>query len=230
MTRRSPPIACGPSQAIVFGVFLGALDLAGCVDPKGDYQDFSARPLAEREASIVDVQRTPCQQLIEQDPSGQYFMSCRPMALPTPFGLAITQTLTGSGDAEAAKLVFSFTPLAFGATNLSATAGDTMTLAATPLSSDCTYTEDIGTLTLGRTATVLDRELTATNVVLRAKLLSQDRACGELDGSVDLIMLDLTKDGDICVMVRAPDDGTVPPVSEGDYSCDSSLLPPRGTL
>ena len=229
MTRRSPPVAWAPPGSVAFGLLLVVLDLAGCIDPKADYQDFAARPLAEREAGVVDVERTPCQQLIERDPSGKSFMSCRPTALPTPFGLAITQTVTASGNGEG-SLVLSFTPLKFAATNLSETAGDTITLAPTPLSGDCSYTENIGTLTLGRSATVLDRELTATNVVLRAKLLSKDRGCGELDGTVDLIMLDLTQDGDICVMVRAPDDGSVPPVSDGDYSCDPALLPPRRPL
>jgi hypothetical protein len=217
-------------RAMTFGLFLLALDVGGCIDPKADYQDFAARPLAEREASVVDVLRTPCQELIEQDPSGKYFMSCRPLSPPTPFGLSITQTVTGSGDGSAGTLGLSFTPINYGATNLSETAGDTVTLAPTPLSSDCNYTENIGTLTLGRAATVLDRELTATNVVLRGKLLSKDRDCGELDGNVDLIMLDLTKDGDICVMLRAPDDGSVPHVADDDYSCDPSLLPPRHPL
>src|SRR6185295_18889099 len=138
-----------------------------------------------------DVQQTSCEKLIEQDPSGTFFLSCRPMALPTPFGLSITHTVPRSEDGGGAQLVFSFTPLRFGATNLSETAGDTMTLAPTPITSDCGYTEQIGTLTLGAQATVLDRELTATDVVLRAKLLTRDRACGELDGKVDLIMLDL---------------------------------------
>jgi hypothetical protein len=226
MTRRSLPVICGQSPALALGVLLGALGAAGCIDPKADYQDFATRPLAEREASVVDVQRTPCEQLIEQDPSGRYFLSCRPMALPTPFGLSIDQTVTTTADGGSA-LLLSFTPLKFGATSLSDTAGDPTSLPATPLSSDCTYTEQIGTLTLGAKATVLDRELTATDVVLRAKLLSKDRDCGELDGKLDLIMLDLSKDGDICVMLRAPADGSVPTIADGDYSCDPSLLPPR---
>src|SRR6185369_2754054 len=121
MSRRSLPMASGPLPKVRWGVLVGALGAGGCIDPKADYQDFAARPLAERDATAADVQQTSCEKLIEEDPSGTFFLSCRPMALPTPFGLSITHTVTRSEDGGAAQLVFSFTPLRFGATNLSET-------------------------------------------------------------------------------------------------------------
>ena len=66
----------------------------------------------------------------------------------------------------------------------------------------CAYTENIGTLTLEAAANSLMRDLTATNVVLRGKLQTPTQSCGELDGQVDLIMLSLQGDGDICIFTR----------------------------
>src|SRR5436309_8293465 len=128
MTRRSLPVVRVASPKVVFATLLSAFIAAGCIDPKADYQDFASRPLSEREAGLVDVQHTPCQELIEQDPSGRYYLSCRPMALPTPFGLAITQTLTAPSGGGVADFVLSFTPLMFGAANFPQSAGDTTTL------------------------------------------------------------------------------------------------------
>ncbi len=205
-----------------------AAGAVGCVHPDEDYQAFIARPVKVREAGVTDVTLTPCEELLRQDLDGLFYTSCRPHDLPAPFALAVNQKVTPSADGKTATFDLSFTPLKIAATMMSETVGDLVTLPQTMLDTACAYTENIGTLTLGRAANALDRELTATNVVLRGKLQSRDRSCGELDGSVDLIMLSLAKDGDICVFVRAPDDGSLPVVRDpDDYVCDPSDLQPR---
>ena len=111
---------------------------------------------------------------------------------------------------------------------MSDTAGDPIILQPTTIDTNCAYTENIGTLTLNASANSLGRDLTATNVVLRGKIQSANRACGELDGQVDLIMLSLQGDGDYCVFLPAPSDGSIPTVADADYACDPSELQPRG--
>jgi hypothetical protein len=95
-------------------------------------------------------------------------------------------------------------------------------------SDDCAYHYDIGTLTLAAEANSLGRDLEAKQVLLRGKLQDANRSCAELDGRVDdPISIDLTPDGDICILQRVPADDSVPMVADGDYACDPKSLPPR---
>jgi hypothetical protein len=199
--------------------------VGGCIDPKSDYEDFLTRPLAQMEAGVVDVQLTPCQELLSQDLSGQYYTTCMPKALPKPFALAVNQhfTMTPGG----AKLDFSFKPIRKDSLRLDDTVGDEITLPSTTVSSDCTYTETIGTLVLPGPSNSLGFDLTAENVVLRGKIQKPDRACGELDGNVPLIGLSLEGDGDACLFYRIPPGQMAPTVMPTDFVCDTTLLPPR---
>jgi hypothetical protein len=198
---------------------------SGCISPRDDYDDFAKRPLAVREAGVVDVELTPCQTLLGQDLSGSFYTSCLPKDLPIPFALATTQKVTANEDGTTGTLELSFTPLKTDATKMSDTTGPVTKLAPTMIDSMCAYTLNIGTLTLGAEANSLMRDLTATDVVLRGKLQSIDRSCAELDGKVDLIMLSLMMDGDHCIFVRAPADGPIPVVN--DWTCDPAGLHPR---
>jgi hypothetical protein len=100
-------------------------------------------------------------------------------------------------------------------------------LKTVPVDGECRYREDVGTLILPAAANSLNRDLESTDVVLRGKLLSAERSCSELDGMVPLISLSLNGDGDICVYLRAPADGSLPTVPTEEFSCDPSLLLPR---
>jgi len=200
---------------------------AACIDPKADYEDFAQRPLAEREASVVDVPLTPCQELLKDFPAGKFLATCRPAVTGLPFALLAEQTVTTSPDGVTGTFNMSLQGLKYGATNGSETVGDAIPLAPAMIGSDCTYTDNVGTLVIPAETTILMRELVAENVVLRGKLQSADRSCAELDGNVPLIMLDLNKDGDVCLFLRLPADGTLPTVSDNDYACDPSILPPR---
>jgi hypothetical protein len=224
MTRGSLPVAYRTIRAFA-GALLALACGSGCVRPKDDYEDFSKRPLTEREASVVDVQLTPCEELLTKNLDGLYYTGCRPKD-SAPFALATTQKVTPSADGKTGKFNLAFKPLNTMATSMADTVGDLVTLPETTLNSDCTYKEVIGTLTLGANANALQRDLTATDVVLRGQIQSVDRSCAELDGKVDLIMLSLQSDGDICLFIRAPDDGSLP-IIEGGYACDPTKLPPR---
>jgi len=196
----------------------------GCIDPKTDYEDFIQRPVAMPEASVPDVALTPCQELLAQDLSGLYYTSCLPKALPVPFALAVTQTFKSNADGTA-SLDFSFFPMKKDATSISETVGaQPIVLPSTMVSSDCTYIENIGTLTLPGPANSLGYDLVAENVFLRGKLQDHDHACGELDGNVPLINLSLEGDGDPCMFVRTPEGGPTPTIGMGDYSCDPTKL------
>ena len=225
MTLRSLGITPRSRSVLAGGLVVLAWSAPGCIDPKSDYEDFATRPLAEREASVADVQLTMCQELLGQNLSGLYYTSCLPKANPAPFALATTLTVTPAEDDMTASLEMSFTPLKLYATSMSDTTGSPLTLPKTTIDSNCAYTLDIGTLTLGREANSLDRDLTATNVVLRGLFQNVNQSCAELDGQVDLIMLSLMGDGDYCVFVRAPADNSVPVVDS--WSCDPTRLQPR---
>jgi hypothetical protein len=243
MTLRSLPIARrsrgagapfrGTTGAFPWGRWIatGVLVLAcgaGCIRPKDDYEEFAKRPLTEREASVVDVQLTPCEELLKENLSGDFLVSCRPNALrDSPFGLAVRQKVTPSPDGKTATLGLAFTPLKIGAKNFSDTTGTLTTLSDAALTTECSYRLDIGTLTLGKEANILDLDLQATNVVLRGKLQTVDRACAELDGEVTLIGLSLQNDMDYCIFKRVAADGVLPVVGADDYACDPAGLPPR---
>jgi hypothetical protein len=199
---------------------------SGCINPRDDYNDFATRPLIEREASVADVPLTMCQELLGQNLSGLYLTSCLPMEERAPFALASTLTVTPSEDDTTATLEMSIAPLMLGTTNISDTIAAPQALPKTTINSDCTYTLNVGTLTLGAASNALDRDLTATNVVLRGKFQNVDRSCAELDGQVDIINLSLMGDGDHCVFLRVPADGMFTQVN--DWTCDQSSLPPRG--
>jgi hypothetical protein len=165
--------------------------------------------------------------VLAQNLDGKYFGSCLVKAVGLPFSLSVEQTVRPSADGMTGEIDVSFTALTTMATSLSDTAGNTTVLQTVPVDGNCRYREDVGTLTLPAAANSLNRDLESTNVVLRGKLLSADRSCSELDGRVTLIDLSLDGDGDVCVYLRAPDDGSLPTVSMDDYMCDPSILLPR---
>src|SRR6185295_4025534 len=111
MTLRSVTIAPWSSPAILGGLVALAWAAVGCISPKDDYADFATRPLAEREASVADVQVSPCQQILSQAVSGSYYTSCLPKELPAPFALATKLNLTASEDGTTGNLKMSFTTL-----------------------------------------------------------------------------------------------------------------------
>jgi len=200
----------------------------GCVQPEDDYRAFIARPVTVRDAGVADVTLTRCEDLLRQNLNGVYYTTCRPRDVPVPFALAVNQKVTPAADGKTGTIDLSFTPLQINAATVSDTIGNVVTVGPATIDADCAYTMNVGTLTLPKDANSLTRDLTATNVVLRGKLQTVERSCGELDGQVDLIMLSLAGDGDICVFVRAPEDGSIPAVKDpDDYVCKASGLQPR---
>ena len=199
----------------------------GCVDAKGDYEEFMHRPYAQREAGTSDVGESTCQEVLAQNPSGKFFGTCLVKAVNVPFFLAVEQTVRPSADGMSGEIDVSFTSLTTAATTLADTAGATTILPTVPLDGQCRYREDVGTLILPKEANTLGRDLESVNVVLRGKLLSADRSCSELDGQVPLINLPFDGDGDACVYMRAPADNSLLTVGMDEYLCDPSILLPR---
>jgi hypothetical protein len=208
---------------------LGLLSLAGfgCVNARDDYEEFLRRPYVPREAGVSDVAESPCQEVLAARTSGKYFGSCLVKAVGVPFSLAVEQAVRPSTDGTTGEIDVSFTALTTTATSLSDTAGNTTVLKTVPVDGDCRYREDVGTLILPAAANSLNRDLESVDVVLRGKLLSAERSCSELDGMVPLVNLSLNDDGDICVYVRAPEDGSLPTIPTDEYMCDPSILLPR---
>src|SRR5579859_3931089 len=162
MTRRLP-IMRGLVAVLVGSFFLTIV--TGCISPKDDYQDFAKRPLTQREASVVDVEITPCEQVLKEDLSGLYYTTCLPRDVPSPFALATNVKIVPAADGKTATLDLSFTPLNAKAQTMTDTVGDLVTLPQTNIDTNCAYTENIGTLTLKADANSLMRDLTATNVI-----------------------------------------------------------------
>jgi hypothetical protein len=219
MTRRSLLIKWGVVMLAVWG--------PACIDPEADYAAFAERPLAEREASVVDVPLTPCQELLKGFQPGKFLATCRPIATGLPFALLAEQSVTTSADGTTGTFKMSLQGLKYMATNASEIVGGSIPLTPAMVGSDCTYTDNVERLVIPAETTILNRELVAQNVILRGKLQSVERSCAELDGDVPIIGLMLNGDGDICLFLRLPPDGTLPIVTDNDYACDPSILPPR---
>jgi hypothetical protein len=199
----------------------------GCVDPEADYREFIARPVLVPEAGAPDVVLTPCQELLQQDLSGSYFLGCTPKMLPTqPFSLAAELTVA-QGDGGPTISV-SFRPLLVNPATLGDGLGDFTVLPATPIADDCTFVQNIGMFELPSSTNSLSLDVVADQVVLRGKLQSPTTACGDLDGVVTSppIGLTLEGNGDACVFIRTAMDAPVPVLSPSDYVCDPSQLPP----
>ncbi|HMJ50989.1 MAG TPA: hypothetical protein VK540_02910 [Polyangiaceae bacterium] len=209
--------------------WLGLLPCAmsGCVDPRADYEDFGRRPLAEREAGAVDVGQSPCQEVLKGNLDGKFFGSCFVMVTGQPFFLSVDQAVRPSADGMTGEIDISFAALTLKATTMADTAGEVTVLKPTPVDAECRFRQDIGTLTLPAAANSLGTDLVSENVVLRSKILSVDRTCAELDGRVPFAGLSLDSDGDICIYVRAPADGSLPTVPTEEHVCDPSILLPR---
>jgi hypothetical protein len=203
------------------------LTAVGCVDARADYEEFMQRPYVPRDAGTVDVESSPCLEVLAKNADGQYFGSCLPKLVGSPFFLSVEQKVRPSADGMSGEIDVSFTALKTTATSLADTTGMTTVLPPVPLDDQCRYREDVGTLILPAEANSLKRDLEATNVVLRGKLLSADRSCSELDGKVPFANLSLDDDGDICIYVRAPADGSLPTIAMEEYMCDPSILLPR---
>jgi hypothetical protein len=227
MTRLPLWNVCGGIFKVVLGLGLLPASSFGCVDARADYEEFLRRPYAQREGGTVDVGESPCQEVLTQNADGRFFGSCLVKAVGVPFSLVVDQVVRPSADGTTGEIDVSFTPLTTVATSLSDTAGSTTVLKPAPVDSECRYREDVGTLILPAAANSLGRDLESTNVVLRGKLLSADRSCSELDGKVPLVNLSLDDDGDVCVYVRAPADGSLLTIPMEEYMCDPSILLPR---
>jgi hypothetical protein len=202
----------------------GFLMAAGCVDPRADYDEFIERPVIRRDAGTVDVEVSPCQELLAQNLNGKFFAKCMVAAAQSPFALYVEQTVRPSADGTTAELDMSFTALTMTATSLNDTTG-TKTTVKTPVDSECRFRQDVGTLILPAMANTTGRDIETNDVVFRGRLLSSDRSCSELDGKVVLLPISLDADGDVCMYFRVPDDGSLPPITE--YACDPSILLPR---
>jgi hypothetical protein len=223
---RAVPSSRAILRSAIAALGLGAT-LGGCIDPKADYDDFVARPVLVPEAGMPDVVLTPCEELLQQDVSGSYFLSCLPQNPPLPFSLAAQLQVTAA-DGGSPMVAVSFRPLRDMAVNLADGVGDEVVLAPTPIASDCTFVQQIGNFTLPPSANSLDLNIVASDVVLRGKLQSTTNSCGDLDGTVITppIGIMLAGNGDACVFIRTPMDAPVPVLSASDYVCDPAQLPP----
>jgi hypothetical protein len=165
--------------------------------------------------------------VLAQNLDGKYFGSCLPKVVGQPFSLSVEQKVRPSADGTTAEIDISFTALSLMATSMADTAGMANVLKTVPVDDECRYREDVGTLILPAAANSFGRDLESVDVVLRGKLLTADRSCSELDAKVPFAGLNLDGDGDVCIYVRAPEDGSLPTISMDEYVCDPSILQPR---
>ena len=199
-----------------------SLALAACVDPHGDYDDFVARPVSEpmHDAAAPEVTLTACETLLQKNPSGDYYVTCLPTIIPTPFGLALHQEIT-IGDGGQGQIKSSFQMLDIHGTNIKDLVGEPVdNLPSTSINANCTYDLDIGNLTIPEKATTLGGEAKAEHVKLHALLQTEDLACAELDGQVvSPIPLSLDAPGDFCLFRRISGDGTLPKIPTSEFAC-----------
>src|SRR5689334_24995659 len=117
-------VLAGDTKA-AFGLAFLPLMAFGCVDAKGDYEEYLRRPYIPREAGMADVAQSPCQEVLSGNANGKYFGSCLPKVVGSPFSLSIEQKVRPSADGMTGELDVSFTALKLMATSLADTAGMT---------------------------------------------------------------------------------------------------------
>ena len=227
MTRLSLRNVRGDLKKWSLGLGLFSVAAVGCIDPKADYEEYLARPVPVREAGTADVAQSPCAEVLAQNLNGKYFGSCFVKTAGSAFSLAVDQTVVPSSDGLTGEIAISFTALRTDAKTMADTAGATTVLKPVPVDGECRYREDVGTLVLPAAANSIGTDLESVDVVLRGKLLTKDRSCSELDGRVPAYGITFNDDGDACIYVPAPDDGSLVTIAPEEYVCDPSWLLPR---
>jgi hypothetical protein len=214
------------SQGYWLAALVATAPAAGCVDPQKDYEDFLARPVLVPEAGAPDVVLTPCQELLQQDPSGSYLLTCIVKLfkdLPFSLGAQLTVAETDVGPTVAV----SFQPLGANAATLADVTGDRVDVPSTAIAPDCTFVGPVGHLELPPNSNSLDLQVVADDVVLRARFQSPSSACGDLDGTVTTPpdFINLTGNGDTCIFTRTLIDAPLQIPSPSALVCDPAQLP-----
>jgi hypothetical protein len=200
----------------------------GCVDPRGDYDDFVARasaiPAPEAGPADTGIAGLPCSEVLSSGPSGTFFGAC----LTTASAGDATSASCGGGqndvvpsaDGTTAQLTVTQTFLDLHATNISQTVGPPLAYRPVTITPECTYVLDAGTVDIPGGANSAGVDLVLDGTRYRGKIFTDDESCSALDATITApVTVDLTKGGNYCVFRRAPPSGAVTPFTLADFAC-----------
>jgi hypothetical protein len=207
-----------------------AIVAAGCSNPSKDYDDFHDRVGALNDAGSIDtgVDTGP----VTRDGSvfdeagvaafsGTYWSICLDKgyagdigaAVDDVFHLTFTQAGDGSVSVSGTRQV-----LKLNATNLSQTSGEVVTIPATPVDANGSFTAHVANFITPKDANFLGIDLTLENCVYSLNALSPERICGHFTGKVtNPSPADIDE---TCVLRRVGADGAfVQPTNTDDLHC-----------
>jgi hypothetical protein len=222
-----------PAFARAFPFALSAAAAAACIDPQGDYDAFVARAPAPdaaisggSDAQVAD----PCPTVLAGPPSGVFFGACMTTASAGDVTQAtyvkLESTIAPSADHTTGELTARITSLVRNPTNISQTVGATTTPPAAPISKDCTYVIEAGTMVIPADSNAAKMDLTLEGTRYRGKLLTSDESCSDLDATITMpVTIDLTKGMNYCVFKRAPPGGAVTLFKLADFECPGAPPP-----
>jgi hypothetical protein len=183
-----------------------------CVDPKGDYDNYLERTNTMRGSGAVDATPFEVGDVDVNAGNATYFVSCLPavfISVPETSMLMYMEANVSGG-----KVSFQNYPLKDSATKFakSETIGAPHGVTDITMNADNTFTANIGTVLIpGKSQRITDSDLEIVNVAYETRILSNDRMCAELQGTVTKpTPSDLMKPGDFCVIVRMNEGDDLP--------------------
>ena len=200
----------------------------GCIDPRGDYDDFVARassiPPPEAGAADTGIASIPCSEVLSSGPSGTFFGACLTTAsagdATSAIYVVVQNDVVPSADGMTGQLTVTQTFLALHATNISQTAGPPLAYPPVTITPACTYVLDAGTVHIPASANSAAVDLVLDGTRYRGKIFTDSDSCSALDATITApVTVDLTKGGNYCVFRRAPASGAVTPFTLADFAC-----------
>ena len=222
-------------RTIARSVFAGAVAIAtvgalssACVNPRDDYDDFLRRTEGVRGVATQPAVDAAVQEASAIDggfTAAPFFVACLPRLVGGKLAKALRFAGTisyapSSASGKAGKIDVDITPLAVGATDLSAVVGSHIPSLGNVVSNDGAFTADMGKPTVLSAANPIStNDIVFADVFLKAILLRDDFMCAELDGDIVLPeQLDLNDPGDFCVFLRVPAlSGPIPAITDDQF-------------
>lgn len=210
--------------------FAFCLAMAGCVDPRSDYQDYLSRTAGAR-AAAEEVDAGAVDSAAPDAAFQQtYLMAC----LPGLFGGNVNDTMRFSANLNYApksggggQLTVTETPLVVGASHLTQTVGDTVTSAPTPVAANGTASVSLPNSVVPAAAnpTGMGDVVFDNNPPLQADFVfvpsdAGVQVCAGLVGTTSKPVVAMLSASDApCIFIPLGPTDTFPPLTVGQFHC-----------
>jgi len=225
-------------RRFIFSLLASLSALAGCANPKAEYDDFVERTNTIRGGDSAVADTTPPDVTASDlDITGTWLGACLPNNIASNPEVALLFMVEAKFTAEASgggKVDITMTPMKDTATKMdkSETSGASFGKTGIPVATNGQFTLDVGDITIpGDAQRIGASTLKLTGIVFKNQISAKDKYCAEIDGKlVSPFEIDLGPPGDYCVFKPVAlggalptfklSDGTTPVGFEGtEYHC-----------